>query len=198
VSFSTKSLSRESLKVLNGPQTVWQVWLLPDMHASGVFDGRDILRQLKERKGLTADQQESLDSIEAHLRKNSVRCLRIYADGRQRLWGSGEVHRVFSESFSSVKRGEISRLPSKAVSLLAARFAGSDRTEAQSRTSQACRAGSLAVDHGEKTNAHPRNRLTISPAVICCAGCPPMFSSSDLFSRGAQALSLNEFTGEKS
>jgi hypothetical protein len=56
----------------------------------------------------------------------------------------------------------------------------------------------LQRDHGEKTGAHPRNRLTISPAVLCCTGCPPMFSSSDSFSCGAQALSLNEFTGEKS
>jgi hypothetical protein len=56
----------------------------------------------------------------------------------------------------------------------------------------------LQWDHGEKTDAHPRNRLTISLAVLCWAGCPPMFSSSDSFSRGAQALSLNEFTREKS
>ena len=34
-----------------------------------VEKGRDILRQLKERTGLTANQQRWLDSIEADLRK---------------------------------------------------------------------------------------------------------------------------------
>jgi hypothetical protein len=34
-----------------------------------VEKGRDILRQLKERSGLTANQQEWLDSIEADLQK---------------------------------------------------------------------------------------------------------------------------------
>ena len=41
----------------------------PDTAQALVEKGRDILRQLKERTDLTANQQEWLDSIEADLRK---------------------------------------------------------------------------------------------------------------------------------